>query len=647
MHTYPLFIVNKQQFANFHTVPLLTQYVRLIVLLLHSFLLYSTKISTSMLHVFTHYQFTTRNNKSLSYKQQQDNQQSEMKRKQPENSILENRYPSSLFLDRELAESFQCPICHMIPSHTIAVDHTKCGSVFCKPCLDQWLTNRTTCPTCRGRLASKLTKDRNYTVYKVHQKLSLRCPAEQCNWTGSMEKLKQHKEVCQFIAKPCKYQIAGCSFVGTGEELKNHEKEQTTAHLEACMKTIIELKGKVKKIEDEKERVENPADEEIDLRVFSRPIRQTQRQNASDRALWSSVSSRLWPDANSYSASEDEIALFNPFNDGNQITIQGQPLNKQQFANFHTVPLLTQYVRLIVLLLHSFLLYSTKISTSMLHVFTHYQFTTRNNKSLSYKQQQDNQQSEMKRKQPENSILENRYPSSLFLDRELAESFQCPICHMIPSHTIAVDHTKCGSVFCKPCLDQWLTNRTTCPTCRGRLASKLTKDRNYTVYKVHQKLSLRCPAEQCNWTGSMEKLKQHKEVCQFIAKPCKYQIAGCSFVGTGEELKNHEKEQTTAHLEACMKTIIELKGKVKKIEDEKERVENPADEEIDLRVFSRPIRQTQRQNASDRALWSSVSSRLWPDANSYSASEDEIALFNPFNDGNQITIQGQPLLSVI
>jgi len=148
-------------------------------------------------------------------------------------------FPIELFFDQQFAESYQCTICDLIPSPEEASNHAKCGAVFCKSCLDTWLTKHKDCPKCRANIFASLTKNENHIVYQLHQKLTLRCPeSEKCAWKGTFAQLSKHSEECVYHMKECKYSIAGCSFKGTGDALIEHEKNYKDQHLEMCLATI-------------------------------------------------------------------------------------------------------------------------------------------------------------------------------------------------------------------------------------------------------------------------------------------------------------------------------------------------------------------------------------------------------------------------
>lgn len=178
--------------------------------------------------------------------------------KEEEDTSVVKRYPTELFIDSKTAEQFVCPICMMIPADNMIADDTRCGTVFCKPCIKAWTKERNLCPHCRRRFDIRNpTKNTSFTLIKMHRNLAMKCAEPLCKWTGSLEKYQSHNQECALVKKKCKYSIAGCTFMGKQEELKEHELANLSNHLEKCYSKLV-----AKREESKSEQNEDNSDSE-------------------------------------------------------------------------------------------------------------------------------------------------------------------------------------------------------------------------------------------------------------------------------------------------------------------------------------------------------------------------------------------------
>jgi len=163
-----------------------------------------------------------------------------------------DRFAVELFLDKSHAEVFRCAICLEIPSVSRVVEHTRCGSVFCKSCLAEWVQTKPVCPVCRRRFGSHnpLTQS-HLALNKSHKQLKLKCTESSCGWTGSLEDFAKHTNECLYTKRKCKYAHGGCDYLGNIEEMKEHEIKSKDFHLELCSAKLAKIMREASKLEDQ------------------------------------------------------------------------------------------------------------------------------------------------------------------------------------------------------------------------------------------------------------------------------------------------------------------------------------------------------------------------------------------------------------
>ena len=109
------------------------------------------------------------------------------------------------FVDTNLPDEFQCPICILVPRDVHQV--SCCGKMFCKSCLDELkrISTNYTCPNCREDLTNNhFFKDIN--MNRKIRNLHIHCTNKYngCYWNGSLQDINNH------LSK-CLYQIVECS----------------------------------------------------------------------------------------------------------------------------------------------------------------------------------------------------------------------------------------------------------------------------------------------------------------------------------------------------------------------------------------------------------------------------------------------------
>jgi len=226
----------------------------------------------------------------------------------------------SLFKKSKEVMDFICMICGDVACPSIAVEHTGCGHIFCKSCLEPWLNKKDTCPYCKGETNGKIRslQNENKIVYRYLSSFEVSCPTsanglEGCKWSGEWSELGNHLKICpeaivlcslgcqhkcprksiahheinmcphrqtkcifcdkMFKASeleahqakcsmnnaavlPCKYTKHGCSFNGNLVERTKHYEDQVKIHLELVEKYSETLEKKLKENEDISKKME-------------------------------------------------------------------------------------------------------------------------------------------------------------------------------------------------------------------------------------------------------------------------------------------------------------------------------------------------------------------------------------------------------
>jgi len=109
------------------------------------------------------------------------------------------------FKNTNTAQNLLCTICQCVPDPRLAMEHQNCGKLFCKSCIETWMTKQPTCPTC---------KERNLTLSPTPISLKntmlsfvVACPISSeklCKWEGTWENLEKHYEICEFAQVQCR-----------------------------------------------------------------------------------------------------------------------------------------------------------------------------------------------------------------------------------------------------------------------------------------------------------------------------------------------------------------------------------------------------------------------------------------------------------
>jgi len=181
--------------------------------------------------------------------------------------IVTGKYDANVFMNPSEAYPFACCSCKMISFYTLV--HKPCGKFYCSACM-----NTPLCDLCGEIMTDNLVSlgkwnpDMNKTLRKLQvscQKLGLSCGS--CGWKDEFQYLKDHlvdNHGCIYNTPPsidkdedsvkiegkgldqshCKYLEAGCTFIGSTADLKDHEQTSTEHHLNLVWNYALQLKDR-------------------------------------------------------------------------------------------------------------------------------------------------------------------------------------------------------------------------------------------------------------------------------------------------------------------------------------------------------------------------------------------------------------------
>ena len=134
------------------------------------------------------------------------------------------------FMDTNLPDEYQCPICRLVPRDVHQA--SCCGKMFCKSCLDELKRTSTnyTCPNCREELTNKCFKDSN-TNRKIRN-LHIHCIKKKCLWKGSVQDIDNHLSTCPFQTVECSNK---CGTRLKPSNLENHLVNKCPKRIVSCV----------------------------------------------------------------------------------------------------------------------------------------------------------------------------------------------------------------------------------------------------------------------------------------------------------------------------------------------------------------------------------------------------------------------------
>ncbi|XP_053393546.1 putative uncharacterized protein DDB_G0282133 [Mercenaria mercenaria] len=124
-----------------------------------------------------------------------------------------------------------CCICQCVLDKAV---ECPCRHVFCQGCIERWLTNRHTCPTCRKRTRKQDLKPVLPLVQNMLNRLLMICEYRDngCLEKIMLEHFERHIKNCGYEMKTCRFSKCGVRILRM--HLEDHENEQCEHRETAC-----------------------------------------------------------------------------------------------------------------------------------------------------------------------------------------------------------------------------------------------------------------------------------------------------------------------------------------------------------------------------------------------------------------------------
>ncbi|CAG0892164.1 unnamed protein product [Cyprideis torosa] len=130
-------------------------------------------------------------------------------------------FPVDWFVDPP-PRGFICDICTDVLNNPQEL--TTCGHIFCKRCINQWISQNQTCPKDRKNITSSgLQNPRSVVLCQMLGDLRVRCPESGCEDVVTLDALSSHRKSCKTTMVQCP---GGCGL----KMLKNEAVKHSCVH---------------------------------------------------------------------------------------------------------------------------------------------------------------------------------------------------------------------------------------------------------------------------------------------------------------------------------------------------------------------------------------------------------------------------------
>ena len=134
-------------------------------------------------------------------------------------------------ISEKALETFTCPICLNLLWDS--VDCKKCGTLFCKNCINDWTQNyNNSCPNCRN---PSFVSSGSKALKNIFLNIYLKCPNKSCEEKIEYSEYITHLNNCKYKKYYCDND--GCNYENTMINRKEMEK-----HLKICKYRTIKCK---------------------------------------------------------------------------------------------------------------------------------------------------------------------------------------------------------------------------------------------------------------------------------------------------------------------------------------------------------------------------------------------------------------------
>ena len=104
------------------------------------------------------------------------------------------RHPVLRTEDGPCQDVLTCPVCCEIPLDPIVT--TPCDHIFCRGCVEQAITLRRECPSCRQSLTMRNLTAIQGPLRRIWERIPVSCPVDRCQWTGTIGNYSAHASIC-------------------------------------------------------------------------------------------------------------------------------------------------------------------------------------------------------------------------------------------------------------------------------------------------------------------------------------------------------------------------------------------------------------------------------------------------------------------